>query len=1076
MHENPLSERSRCSALLCSLLMLVTGAALFAQNNGAIDGRLVDSSQAAAPGASLRLTNVSTNQSRTAPTAVDGYFNFADLPPGSYRIEIAMQGFKSLVLGPMTLTVGQHMTLHPELQLGAVSEHIEVTGTPPPVTTASSTVAQLIDTKRIEELPLNGRNALQLVSLVPGVVSTGTAGQFGATQTTFSSSGGRNIDMNFTLDGAFNMNSFYAIPNEYPNPDALQEFSVSSREYSAAFGRGTTSVSAVTKSGTNAFHGSAFEFLRNTDLDSRPFFAAARSSFKRNQFGGTFGGPLIKDKLFFFLGYQGTKVRGSPGDYTYTTLTAAERRGDFSSSLRKPSEGLYPGGIIPASRIRPYAANFINNYLPMPNQGADQYRFSVANTLDQNQGIARIDYAFSEKDRISGRYFINDVPQVSLAAGSGSSLDSNWLATLPTRFQNTTLTYTRTFNPALANDFHISYVRSAFGLIPNIDFSLTSLGLPVSLGNSTSGFGLRPESSLSVSGFFTADVGASTRDVMATTHLVDTVSWMKGRHKLSFGTEIYWNRVNEIQNWQTGGSINFNGQATGSAAADMLVGQFNTFRQISSLTSRLRQTLPAIFAQDDIRLGRTLTLSLGLRWEPYFGYKSEDSQLMFLAPGKQSQVFPLATQGLLYPGDSGVADSIVGARRNNLAPRVGLAWDVRGDGKTSIRAGFGSYYAPLTRGISLNRFTLIQPFVLDVTVNGGDTNNIFARPPFNGNNPFPRPTAGNLNALKNVPFVSTANETVFGLPFKTQTDYQWSFSIQQALSKDSVLEVNYVGSSSSHLFTSVEGNAAIYIPGASTTSNTQARRPFNEIGSLNVGESALSANYNSLQASYRKNFTRGFSILSSYTWSKALGVVGATGEGSNGPRNPNNYHLDYGPQTFDIPHNFVTSFLWNIPGGKHSQSALLRNMLSGWQLTGIYTVRSGTPLTLRSGLDNSRTGIGGDTPDVTGNWRVSGDRSKASQIQQWFNTAAFRQNDIGTFGSLGLGVLRNPGFWNWDLAGSREFSLGETRRLQLRGSLYNALNHANLGTPNATLTSSAFGRITSATDPRVVELSLRVVF
>jgi hypothetical protein len=333
--------------------------------------------------------------------------------------------------------------------------------------------------------------------------------------------------------------------------------------------------------------------------------------------------------------------------------------------------------------------------------------------------------------------------------------------------------------------------------------------------------------------------------------------------------------------------------------------------------------------------------------------------------------------------------------------------------------------------------------------------------------------------LKTLPFIPTANETAFGLPFKTQTDYQWSFSIQQAITNDSVLEINYVGSSSSHLFTSVEGNPAIYIPGQSTTANTQARRMYNAIGSLNVGESALSANYNSLQVSFRKQYAHGISILSSYTWSKALGVLGSTGEGSNGPRDPGNYNLDYGPQSFDIPHNFVTSFLWNIPGGQSFQSPVLRGLLSGWQLTGIFSVHSGTPLTLRSGLDNSRTGIGGDTPDVVGDWRISGDRDKAAQIQQWFNPRSFQQNAIGRFGTLGLGVLRNPGFWNWDLAGSREFALSENMKLQLRGSFYNAFNHANLNAPtsaNATVTSSAFGRITGTSDPRVVELSLRLAF
>src|SRR3954451_486784 len=324
-----------CMPLCVALLSAVA----LAQVNGSINGTVTDAGQAAMPAAVLTLKNTQTGDLRRAISSEGGFFTFIDVARGEYSITVTAQGFRELQLGPLVLTVGQQLTVRPRLEVGSVSETIEVQGTPPPVVTSSSSVSQLVDTKRIEQLPLNGRNALQLVALLPGVVNAGTGGQFGATQSTFSTSGGRNIDMNFTLDGGYNMNSFYSIANEYPNPDALQEFSTTTRNYTAAFGRGTSSVAAVTRSGTNQFHGSAFEFLRNTELDARSFFSATRADFKRNQYGGTFGGPIVKNRLFFFLGYQGTKVRGTPGDVGYRTLNSRERNGDFSAvatPLRDP--------------------------------------------------------------------------------------------------------------------------------------------------------------------------------------------------------------------------------------------------------------------------------------------------------------------------------------------------------------------------------------------------------------------------------------------------------------------------------------------------------------------------------------------------------------------------------------------------------------------------------------------------------------------------------------------------------------------------------------------------------------------
>ncbi len=1072
--------------LFISLILLFSGGRILGQGISSIDGTIEDTTQAAIAGSSLTLTNIDTGGKRVATSTSDGYFVFHDLAPGNYRLQVTAPGFQTWSQTGITLAVGQSLTLSPRLQVGSQTTQVEVTGAAPQVTTSSSNISDVVDTKRIEQLPLNGRNALQLVALAPGVVSTGNfqpSGQFGATQVTYASSGGRDIDANYTLDGGYNEDTFYAIPNYYPSPDALQEFAVSSRNYSAQFGRGSTDVSAVTRSGTNSLHGSVFEFLRNTNLDSKPYFSPTLPSFHRNQFGGTVGGPIKRDKLFFFLGYQGTEQSGGPGNQTYTTIPMAERTGDFSgvaTPVINPATGNpFPGNVIPQAQITPQATAFFNQYLPAPNLGDSTYSFPDIGTLSEHQGVAKVDFQATRSDLFFVRYFIDDIPQTAFASGSGSALAANWLSSLPTRFQNTTVGYVHTFSPNLLNDFHFTYNRSSFGVLPLINFSLAGLGYGVNTQNAFTQYGLTPDSSLSVNGSFGAYPGAPTRDIMPTTHISDNVSWTKGIHSLNFGFELYRNRINETQNFYTGGSLQFSGQASGVPAADFLLGEFSSYQQLGGLASRLRQTLPSVYVQDDIKLTPRLTLNAGIRWDIVSGYHSENGQLLTYEPGQQSTVFPLATPGLLYAGDSGVPDDVIGTRWNNIAPRIGIAWNVRGDGRTSVRAGFGTFFVPLTRGITLNRLTEIQPFTIEVNLNGGDAQNIFAQAPYNGVNPFPRPTATSYEGLKQLPFQPTAGESSIERDFKTEADYEWSLSLQQQLWKNAVLEADYVGSSSSHLVTSLESNAAHYIPGSSTVSNTQARRGDPEIGSINTIAGALSSNYNGLQVVFSQQLIHGVTLKSAYTWAKTLGVTGCETEGCSGPRDPYDYSLDYGPLSFDVNQNWVTSFLWQPYEGKTLRSAALRNTLGNWQLGGILTVQSGMPLGLLSGLDNSFTGINGDTPDIVGtwgSWNISGNRSKADEIQQWFNPAAFKANAVGTFGQLSQGALRDPGMINFDLNIQKNFQFTERYRFEFRSSLYNAFNHTNLGPPVNTLTSSNFGAIQSALNPRVIEFGARLVF
>ena len=1076
--------------LLLILQFLAFSGDALAQNSS-VSGTALDPSQASIPGGTITLTNTDTGISQTTAASGEGFFLFPTVPPGNYTLKAEKAGFKAWEQTAIRVEVGHNVTVNPQMLVGASEERVEVNEAPPLIDTSSSNIATVINSTQIEELPLNGRNALQLVSLAPGVVSTGSQGQFGATQITFASSGGRDIDTNYNLDGGINVNPFYAIANEYPNPDALQEFSVTSRDYSARAGRGSTDVYAITRSGTNQIHGSLWEFLRNTNLNAAPYFAGKKPSYHRNQFGGSVGAPILRDRLFTFLSYQGTQQSGSPGLQSYNTIPIPQRTGDFSALLAGPNPVIikdpntgtpFAGNIVPRNRIAPQATSFFQQFLPAPNLGGAVYQFANVGTLTQNQGIIKVDYQVKPSDHIFVRYFMNDVPQVGYGSGSGAALDTTWLSDLPTRFQSTTIGETHTFTPHLLNDFHYTYLRSAFGLIPRINFSLTGLGYGVNTSNAFSNYGLTPDSRLSVSGSFTGDPGASTRDIMPTTHIADNVSWTKGNHNFNIGVEIYKNRINEIQNYFTGGALGFNGQFTGIGASDFLLSRYTGFTQIGGLSARLHQVLPSGYIQDDYKATPRLTVSVGARWDVVTGYNSEQNQLTTLQPGRQSTIFPLAPVGLLFPGDTGIPKNVVGTRWNNVAPRVGVAYDVRGDGKTSIRAGFGSFFVPLTRGITFNRLTLIQPYTLQVNITTGDAQNIFAAAPYNGVNPFPRPTGNNIADLARIPFVPTAGESSLQANMKTEVSYEWSLSVQQALWRGGVLEADYVGSSSSHLTTSAESNPAVYTPGStngqpnSTTNNTQARRLYPQIGPINSILNVLSANYNSLQVGYNQQLSKGVFVKSYYTYSRALGIGGAQSEGSSGPRNPFNYSIDYGPLDFDVTNNFVTSFIF-APRYGSNWNSIVRQVAAGWQVGGIYSLRTGTPFTLNSSRDNSLTGIGGDTPDfVPGVSRDIQSPSPKTSGYLWFNPAAYKQNATGTFGQVSHNGLRGPGYQNVDVNFQKKFTFYERYGLEFRSSFYNAFNHANLKNPDGNLTSGTFGRIFSVYDPRVIEFGLRATF
>lgn len=1071
--------RIRLIGLALSIAVLLFHASLlFSQGSARIAGTITDPAGAVITGANVTLTEVSTGSARKMQTSSEGSYVFLDLPPGTYTLSASAQGFKSFSQSGVTVQVGHLITINAALEIGSVSESMTITGDASLVNTQQSTVQHTVDSARITELPLNGRNVLQLQSLLPGVIANGSSGQFGQTNPVFIINGARSLMVNYTLDGATNVTTFWNVANDYPNPDALQEFTAKTHSYSAVYGRnGGAVVEAATRSGTNDFHGSAFEFLRNDKLDARSFFAPKRPPFKRNQYGVTFGGPIIKNKTFFFFSWQGTKDRGAPSTLSYFPLTPAEQTGDFSSSMKPILDPLndkkqFPGNIIPPDRLNPVTLNFLKKF-PMPpaNGPGGLYSYPAATSLDAEQFLVRVDHQLTSKDKLLGRYYLNNVPKRS---NNGTPLNSDWFPHLPTKQFNYSAGWTRTFSPTLFNEAQFSYSGAYVDLVPAFQADWGQFG-----ANVVRSSGFQPELLLNVSGRFAPDTGPSTRDRVPSTEFRDVLSLVKGRHSIQTGIQIYRNRVNELQDSLTEGNPSFSGIETGNAAADFMTGIAASFVQYSTLAARLRQTLFSAFVQDDFRVSSRFTLNLGLRYDPFLMYKSQNGQLSAFIPGRQSQRFPNTLPGLLYPGDPGIRPTIVKPDLKNFAPRAGFAWDPFGKTTTSVRGSYGIFYDPMSRGISLNRFTLIPPFQTQITVFDVDYRNPWIVPPYNGVNPFPHPPVGDDKGLQTIPVLPGSGASAFDLSFATPYNQQWDLSIQHELAKDFLVTVAYVGLKGTRLYQSVNANPAVFIPGKSSTANTQQRRLYPWIGRVEQERTDAWSQYHALQLSVEKRYSRGVSILSNYTFSKITGLnVGSENEGGNGPRNPFNANLDKGRLSYDVRHNWVSSFVWELPSGKHS-NPLARQLLQGWNWTGILSLRSGFPFSVVSGRDNSLTSIGRDTADVIGNPSLPGGRSKAAQLAQWFNTSAFTFNALGTFGTAGLNILEGPAFFNFDMGILKNFPITESKRLQFRFESFNILNHANFGNPDGNAGNGTFGRITGLAGgsvPRIIELGLKFQF
>ena len=1105
--------RNLCTVL--AVLTLVDCLALGQTTQGGITGTIRDEKGAEISSAKILVVSLGTGLHRETTTAGNGLYHVVGLPTGTYEITAEAQGFATAKAKDVQVGVDQIRTLDFTLRVGTRTETVNVESSAELTQTESSKLGEIIDNRKVEDLPLNGRDFAQLARLNPGVaVSGGGGGQQGGEGNVsgFSSNGQRSTSNNFQVDGVDNNNYFAGEAAQLPSIDSIQEFEVQTNTFAAEYGRNSGSVvNLVTKSGTNQLHGSVFEFFRNDVLDARNYFnkdSFPQSSLHLNQFGGTLGGPIVRNNTFFFLNYEGFRRRAGITRIT-NVPTLDQRAGNFLDHSGNPvtvtvtptSAALF--NLFPKPNLNDPSGNFISS--PEQTDGTDQF-------------LVKVDHRLRESDNLSARYsrtridtFFPFTPGQSGTNVPGYGVNNNGANHL------VAINYTRVLSSTTLNEARLGFTRTNAQLATQpgpqaADFNINTgwpAGSPLGLGNipqlSFSGGFVSGSASVSNLG---GAIDQPNRSTINTYQVVDNISHTTARHSFKAGADIRYTQLNRLYDLAFSGQVSFSGtnnpEGIQNALVDFAEGRSSGALQFVGDSHRnFRTTSFGFFGQDSFKLRSNLTLNYGLRYELNTVLNEAHGRLSsfrpqnfttFLDPRNpnvQNDLAALQASGVVTQHDVG---TIYDPDHNNFAPRAGIAWDIFGSGKTVLRSGYGVFYE---------------------TIIGNIPGNVMLNPPF---------LPDFFNAFPGWPDNPPPNNLVFapsGFPVLTITQQKlrtpyaqhYNLVLQQQLPARSLFEIAYVGTQGTKLPRFRQTNQAfitqsqidnlrpdvrtrmqimgipdfvidnIILPAGIAAIPSIARTPFFGYAQLFQAEDTISSNYNSLQAKFDKQFSHGFSTLVSYTWSKSIdGASVFFGSGANAttifPQDNYNLRAERGNSDFDIRHRLSWSFLYQLPVPRR-----LKLLAGGWQLGGILSLQTGQPFSVLSGQDNSSTGLGNDRPDLIGDPNAG-----PHSVQRWFNSAAFVQNAPLRFGDAGRNIVVGPGFHNFDFSVIKNTRIAERADVQFRAEFFNITNHPNFALPANILAAPNFGTLFQTPDtaqnnvglgsggPRLIQLALKLTF
>ncbi len=1122
MQTHPLTRgwlgRSRLAGILLSLaLLLPTGNAQTA-GTGSIQGAVADQTGAVLQNATVTITNTATEVQHKTTSGADGLYSFPNVPIGVYTLDVSAPGFERYSQAGVDLEVGSSIAINVNMTVGTTDQRVVVHANGIALQTEDPSFKQTIDQKTLTELPLNGRQVTSLITLSGGSANANEGSDLQGSKTFYSSvvvsvGGGMGNATDYRLDGGDHNDYMTNVNLPFPFPDAVSQFSVETSALGAQSGLHPGGlVNVVTRSGSNEWHGTAFEFIRNNFIDATNFFSTKKDTLHQNQYGGTFGGRIIRDKLFFFGGYQRLKADQSQASTQAFVPTPANLLGDFSATESAACQASgkaiqllnpFTGAILPGNQISPALFNASSlklvTYLPAATNDCGVVNYAIPSEQVENQFIGRVDLTINQKNSLYGRYFLDGY------TSPGFFSPTNVLITTQPgnyeRAQGLTLGETYVINDHTVNSFHATATRRR----NNRGAAAEGIG-PATIGIDS----YAPSTNfleLTVTNKWSTYCGtcAAAHFNVNTFSFADDVNMVLGKHQLAFGGEYVRSQLNINNLYESNGNFGITGVysqkgpagnspgGTGADAnLDFLTGALNTYQQSKAQQNALRAPIPSLYIQDTYHATKRLVLSAGLRWDPEYVpvdnyYRGSIFEMSSFLSNTHSTVFPNAPAGSFYHGDAGVPDAFTQNSPWQFSPRIGITFDPTGQGKTVFRAGSALVYDE-PNFFTAQRVNQNPPFATAISNVPVAVPMSFSSPWSNGStpsNPFPLP----FNPPPSTTFAHQAQFIVLPKQFHPPYTMQWTASVQQELNHGWQFQIDYIGAKTSFDGYGYPLNPAVYIPGncgktaCSTTGNQTSRfyltleNPAQGPGYAGGGggsiliASGANAFYDGMVASIQHRFSANFSFLANYTWSHCIDIEDNPGDiAATTVQNPANIKGDQSNCGFDFRNIFNSTM---VVSSNFSLTGWKAQAINNWQLAPLIHIQDGAPFTVTSGVDNSLTDTGNDRPNVVNPYGVYTHKqiTQASKggNRSWVNASAFAQNPTGTFGDSGRFAYRGPGYFQLDSAVSRTFPLHERLALVLRLEVFNALNHpafaapgssGNLGS-SSSLVSSTFGQITS---------------